>query len=220
MDIIGILGGAFDPIHFGHLRLAEELGEALGMAEVRFIPTANPPHRSQPMASAVQRAAMVQLAIAGNPKFRLDNREISRNLEHGNPSYTIDTLLSLHEESGGHTAFCLILGSDAFLGLSGWHRWDELLNYCHIVVAHRPNALFTPDKLPLPLQQTWEKCLTTSVNDLKNKSAGHILLQPITALDISATRIRQDLKSNKSVRYLVPDMVVDYIRAQQLYIQA
>lgn len=220
MRLVGILGGAFDPIHFGHLRMAEELGEALEMVEVRFIPTASPPHRPQLSATAEQRVAMLHLALAGNSKFHLDDREIRRYLEHGTPSYTIDTLLSLHEESDGQTAFCLILGSDAFLGLSGWHRWDELLNHCHIVVAHRPNAGLTFDALPTSMQGVWNACHTASINDLKNKPNGHILVRPITALDISATRIREDLKSGKSVRYLLPDTVIDYIKTQQLYIRA
>jgi nicotinate-nucleotide adenylyltransferase len=218
LQLVGILGGAFDPIHFGHLRLAEELSEALGMDEVRFIPTANPPHRASTAASVAQRVEMVALALQGNPKFVCDDTEIRRYAEHHLPSYTIDTLLSLHEESDGNTAFCLLLGSDAFLRLTSWHRWDELLDYCHIVVAHRPNSALSPEGFPPALRQAWEAHGTTSVQDLRNRAAGHIMLRPITALDISATRIRQDIELGKSPRYLLPDAVLDYIKTQRLYL--
>ena len=212
--LIGILGGTFDPIHFGHLRMAQELAEALNLREVRFIPAALPPHRNQPKTPASHRAAMVRLAIAGNPKFTLDERELKRS----GASYTVDTLLSLREDLGKDVSLCLLMGSDAFLGLPGWHRWDELLTLCHIVVAHRPNTPPQPGNMPVPLTALWEKSATTRIEDLAAKNAGHILLQHITPLDISATSIREDLKQNTSPRYLMPDAVIDYIHAQQLYI--
>lgn len=212
--MIGILGGTFDPIHFGHLRMAQELAEALHLSEVRFIPAALPPHRNPPKTPASQRAAMVRLAIAGNPQFSLDERELKRN----GASYTIDTLLSLREDMGQNVSLCLLMGSDAFLGLAGWHRWHELLTFSHIVVAHRPNTAPQPGNMPAPLAALWEKSATTHIEDLAEKNAGHILMQHITPLDISATSIREDLQQNISPRYLMPDAVIDYIHAQQLYI--
>lgn len=218
MDRIGILGGAFDPIHFGHLRMAQELADALGLTEVRFIPTASPPHRPQSHTPAADRFAMVELAIAGNPLFRSDHCEIRRHAEEQTPSYTIDTLLSLEQASGGKNSFCLLLGGDAFLGLPSWHRWGELLEHCHIVVAHRPHSALQPEHLPQPLKDLWDTSGTLRVQDLHGRPSGCLMLQPITALDISATRIRQDMKRGKSPRYLLPDAVLDYIQAQKLYL--
>lgn len=218
MNTIGILGGAFDPIHFGHLRMGQELADALGLAEVRFIPTGHPPHRPQPQSDAEHRIAMVRLAIENNAKFRCDDREIRRCAEQRKPSYTLDTLLSLEEEFGKDTALCLLLGGDAFLGLPTWHRWQELLGHCHIVVAHRPNTVLQPQSLPQPLKVLWGKSGTQKAEDLARNKVGCIFMQPITALDISATHIREDLKQGKSPRYLLPDAVIDYIRTQKLYL--
>ena len=217
MQLIGILGGAFDPIHFGHLRMAQELADALALTEVRFIPTAYPPHRPQSQSSEIHRLAMVRLAIHDNPQFLCDDREIRRYSEQQKPSYTIDTLHSLEQSASSETALCLLLGADAFLGLSTWHRWEELLQHCHIVVAHRPNTGLQPEDFPQPLKVMWEKSATSDVEALKRKKNGYMLMQPITALDISATRIRNDLKQGKNPRYLLPDAVIDYIHNQDLY---
>jgi nicotinate-nucleotide adenylyltransferase len=218
LQLTGILGGAFDPIHLGHLRLAQELADTLNLAQVRFIPTASPPHRPQPQTSAADRLAMVQLAIDDNALFHCDDREVRRYAELQQPSYTIDTLLSLNQEIGAQTALCLLLGGDAFLGLTSWHRWQELPDYCHIVVAHRPHAVLQPETLPEPLKGLWKQSGTFEAEDLRTEKSGRIFMQPITALDISATRIRQDLKQGKSPRYLLPDTVIDYIRTQKLYL--
>ena len=216
--MIGIMGGTFDPIHFGHLRMAQELLEALNLNEVRFIPAATPPLKNQPIASASDRAAMVRLAIAGNPQFNLDERELIRS----GTSYTIDTLLSLrHElegqELGADVPLCLLMGSDAFIGLPNWLRWQEFLNYCHIVVAHRPNIAPNPEAMPAPLRTLWKKSATTRIEDLTEKATGHILMHHITPLDISATKIREDLNRSIAPRYLMPDCVIDFIHNRQLY---
>ena len=215
MQVTGILGGTFDPVHYGHLRMAQELADALNLSEVRFIPAASPPHRDQPAASASHRALMVNLAIAGNPTFSLDKRE----LERSGASYTIDTLFSLREELGPDISLCLLMGSDAFLGLSSWHRWNELLTYAHIVVAHRPNAPPQPENMAEPLKALWMQTATTRIEDLAEKNAGYIFMQRITPLDISATAIRTGINKNKSPRYLAPDEVIDYIHTHQLYIE-
>jgi nicotinate-nucleotide adenylyltransferase len=211
--MIGILGGTFDPIHFGHLRMAQELLEALNLSEVRFIPAATPPLKNQPIASASDRTAMVRLAIESNSQFNLDERELRRS----GTSYTVDTLLSLRKGLGADVSLCLLMGSDAFLGLPNWLRWQELLNYCHIVVAHRPNFAPEPAAMPAPLRTLWEKSATTRIEDLTKKTAGHILMQHITPLDISATKIREDLNHNIAPRYLMPDCVIDFIHSRQLY---
>jgi nicotinate-nucleotide adenylyltransferase len=214
--MIGILGGTFDPIHFGHLRMAQELLEALNLSQIRFIPAATPPLKNHPVASTDDRAAMLRLAIAGNSKFSLDERELGRS----GTSYTIDTLLSLRQELGTDVSLCLLMGSDAFLGLPNWQRWQELLNYCHIVVARRPSVAPSADAMPDQLKALWEKSVTTRIEDLTRKAAGHILMQHITPLDISATRIREDLSHNLTSRYLMPDCVVDFIHGRQLYASA
>jgi nicotinate-nucleotide adenylyltransferase len=138
---VGILGGTFDPIHHAHLRLALEAWMACGLDHVRFIPSATPPHRTAPGASAVHRLAMVELAIAGNPAFVADRRELDRAM----PSYTIDTVASLRTDLGAARPLCLIVGADAFALFETWRRWRELLDQVHLIVAHRPGFAVTPD---------------------------------------------------------------------------
>ncbi len=213
MKLIGILGGTFDPIHYGHLRMAQELLQALKLDEVRFIPAANPPHRNQPATSASHRAEMLHLAIAGNPQFSLDDRELQR----GGLSYTVDTLLSLRKELGKSVSLSLLLGSDAFLGLTSWRRWDELLSLAHIVAAHRPHAAPNPKNMADLLKALWQQHTTTSIEDLARASCGKILLHHITPLDISATQIREELAQGLSPRYLVPESAINYITTHQLY---
>lgn len=210
--LIGLLGGTFNPIHFGHLRMAQELTEALKLTEVRFIPSANPPHKRMPTVSAQQRAEMVQLAIADNPLFKLDTRELERT----GASYTIDTLISAREELGENASLCLLMGSDAFTKLDSWHRWEELLNYCHIILVQRPSSRVqakVSDQLTAFLTANY----TENVDDLAEKTAGYIHMQQITAQDISATNIREKLASGKTAKYLMPDAVLAYIQQQQLY---
>ena len=212
MHLVGILGGTFNPIHLGHLRMAQELADALNLSEVRFIPAANPPHKNMPTVSAKHRAAMVQLAIAGNPIFTLDTCE----LERMGVSYTIDTLISLREELGADAALCLIMGSDAFVHLNTWARWHELLIYCHIILVQRPNTSQQP-KLPNELAMLLQDHYTEDLEDLFNKTAGYIHMQAITPLDISSTKIREALKKGTSTNYLIPESVITYIVTHKLY---
>lgn len=207
--MIGIFGGTFDPIHHGHLRVALELYQQLSLDEVRFIPCRQPPHRSMPQANDAQRLAMLQLAIAGQAGFVIDERELQRD----GPSYMVDTLASVRAEVG-ETPVCLIVGADAFAKLAGWHRWTQLIELAHIVVAHRPgNAFLLEDELLALYQQhqveeAWR---------LAGVPAGHILRCQVTQLDISSVTIREQLASGHSVRYLVPEDVREYIQQQALY---
>jgi len=210
--LIGLLGGTFNPIHYGHLRAAQELAEVLNFSELRFIPAANPPHKPAPEVSAGHRAAMVELAITNNPLFKLDTRELART----GASYTFDTLISLREELGKEVSLCWILGSDAFVKLNTWHRWKELLNHCHIILVQRPNTENQP-KLPDELAAFLQENYTENVDDLHEKSAGYIHMQAITPLDISATKIRETLKTGHSARYLIPYNVIEYIKTHKLY---
>ncbi len=213
MRLVGLLGGTFNPIHFGHLRMAQELAEALQLSEVRFIPSANPPHKAAPKVSAEHRAAMVKTAIADNPLFKLDSREMDRT----GASYTIDTLISLREELGAKTAICLFMGSDAFVNLNTWHRWQELLNYCHIALVQRPNPRPAQPKLAVNLEILLHDHYTENSLAFATKSAGFIHMQKITALDISSTGIREMLERGETPRYLMPENVIDYIKQHQLY---
>ena len=213
MRLTGLLGGTFNPIHFGHLRMAQELAEALQLNEVRFIPSSSPPHKATPEVSAEHRAEMVKIAIADNPQFKFDDRELQRK----GASYTIDTLISLREELGTKTAICLFMGSDAFIKLDTWHRWQELLNFCHIILVQRPN--FSPEypKLPENLEILLRDHYTENALNLATKATGFIHMQKITALDISSTKIREMFKRDQTPRYLVHEKLIDYIKQHQLY---
>lgn len=213
MQSIGIFGGTFDPIHFGHLRMAEELRVQLGLKQVRLFPSAQPPHRDETHTSAEHRAAMVELAIAGNPAFVLDRRELERN----GPSYTVDTLRSLREECGDTTPLILFIGSDAFFSLTSWHRWRELPELAHIAVAFRPGTALHEDALPLELRSLWQRHQTERVADLHDTPAGKMLWQSVTALDIASSRIRDAYTRGFSTRYLMPETVRDYIESHHLY---
>ena len=214
MRLVGLLGGTFNPIHFGHLRMAQELAEALNLAEIRFIPAANPPHKDEVNVSAKHRAAMVNIAIQSNPLFSLDESELKRE----GASYTLDTLISLRESLGGETALCLIMGSDAFVKLNTWHRWHKLLDYAHIVLVQRPSTQ-PQEKLPAELETVLQDHYTEQHLDLSKENAGFIIMQTISAQEISATQIRNLLKNGQSVRYLLPNEVIEYIQQHQLYQQ-
>jgi len=212
-ELIGVLGGTFDPIHFAHLRLAEELADALQLSQVRFVPASIPPHRARPGVSARHRLEMARLACADNPRFVVDDRECRRT----GPSYTVDTLLELRAELGSQCTLCLLMGVDAFLGLTTWSRWEALFELAHIVVAHRPGFTVDATGLRGALVQQFELRAATSASHLRGATAGLIHLQAVTALDISATAIRSAIREHRSPRYLIPDAVLDYIQGASLY---
>jgi len=213
MRLIGLLGGTFNPIHFGHLRMAQELAETLQLDEVRFIPSANPPHKALPSVDAKHRTEMVRIAIKDNPIFKVDERELERN----GASYTIDTLTSIKDELDQKTALCLILGSDAFVKLNTWHRWQELLQYCHIVLVQRPSVLHAELKLAENLEQLLRDHYTEDPAELASRGSGFIHMQKITALDISSTSIREMFKEEQTPRYLMYDQQIEYIKQHHLY---
>lgn len=206
--MIGVLGGTFDPIHFGHLRPALELYELLGLEELRFIPCHIPPHRGTPAVSAEHRLAMVERAIVGVSGFQVDPREILRP----GPSYTVDTLLELRREIGPGLPLALLMGADAFAGLPSWYRWREILGLANLVVAQRPGDAARPSA-------TWldAASVVDSPTALRARASGKVLFQPVTQLDISATRIRACLSAGRSARYLLPDDVCEYIAEHDLY---
>ncbi|MHB8914281.1 MAG: nicotinate-nucleotide adenylyltransferase [Thiobacillus sp.] len=215
MQAIGIFGGTFDPIHYGHLRLAEEMAAALNLREVRFIPSGLPPHRAAPQTTALHRLEMVRRAITGNPCFVLDEREVQRTEQHARPSYTVDTLNELRAEVGPAQPLCLLLGADAFLGLPSWHEWRRLFELAHIIVAERPGTALQhalPQDLQAEVTKRWVEAADAHVG-----AAGKVLGLQMTPLAISARAIREALAAQKSVRYLLPDAVLDYLQQQQLY---
>ena len=212
--MIGVFGGTFDPIHFGHLRSALEICESLGLKEIRFVPCRIPPHRDEPLADPMQRLAMVRAALAGQPDMILDDREIKRE----GPSYMIDTLESLRSELTTEP-LCLILGMDAFMGLSSWHRWQELLTLAHLVVMHRPGKSLhdVNSKQAAEVTTLLNSRQVKDIKALQTKAAGSIFLHPISQLDISASKIREMVAKGKNPRYLLPDVVLQMIKVQKIY---
>jgi len=212
MQAIGILGGTFDPIHFGHLRLAEEMAEAIGLERVLFIPAGRPPHRGAPRTEAAHRLEMVRRAVAGNPHFAADAREVTSP----RPSYTVDTLTGLRAELNQEQPLWLLLGADAFLELPTWHEWRQLFELANIAVAARPGARpLQFNDLTEPLKSEVLKRQVASSRAAG--PAGSVQLRQMTPLDISATAIRDTLARHGSARYLLPDAVLDYIHEHQLY---
>jgi len=211
---IGILGGTFDPIHFGHLRLAEEMLELANLRQIRFIPTGIPPHRNAPQVSAQHRSAMVRLAITDQPAFVLDEREVERTA----PCYTVNTLRELRAELGAAQPLCLLMGGDAFLQLHTWHEWEQLFGLAHIVVGYRPG--FTLEErihsATAELQRHYQQRLCAA-NALSQQPCGGITELAIPKLEISATDIRRRVAEGRTIRYLLPSAVANYIHQHQLY---
>ena len=206
---LGLFGGTFDPVHIGHLRGGLEVAEMMGLDELRLTPNARPPHRDTPHVSAHDRLAMVECAVEGVATLVVDARELQRD----KPSYTIDTLELMRAELAADDQLFLLLGWDAFCGLPTWHRWEELLQHCHILVLQRPDAdSEPPDALRnlLAARSVSDPLALTGPN-------GNIAFVWQTPLAVSATQIRQLLASGKSVRFLVPDAVLAYIDAHGLY---
>ncbi len=209
MKPIGIFGGTFDPIHFGHLRTAFELRQALDLAEMRFIPAGRPPHRGTPSCDPLHRLAMVRAATADQPGFAVDDREVRRD----GPSYMVLTLRELRAEAPARP-LCLVVGMDAFLGLPQWYEWREVLELAHVVVAHRPGWSAPADG---PLGELLATRGTQRVADLHDHLAGRIHVRPVTQLEISSTELRDLIVAGRDPRYLLPDAVRAIIRDTACY---
>lgn len=214
---LGVLGGTFDPIHLGHLRLAEEAREALGLERVRLIPAGQPPHRGAPGSTADDRLAMARRAIAGNPGLEIDDGEVRT----AQKSYTVPTLERLRAELGQQRPLVLILGADAFQGLPTWHRWGELFALAHIAVANRPgyapHGRRWPAVLSPELDDACRDRVAKAPAELGSRPAGRVIPFDMTPLAISASLIRDLLRGGHSARYLLPDTVLDYIDLHNLY---
>lgn len=204
MKTVAIFGGTFDPIHFGHLRTALELKQRLQLDEMRLMPCHVPPHRTKPHYGPIDRLRMVELAVAPEPELICDPREIQRE----GVSFMADTLETLREEFGEQTSLILVMGMDSFLSLPSWHKWEEIPQLAHIIVAARPGSVG-------PKQGIMGKFLhareAMNIAELRTSGFGRVLLQKMTPLDISATYIRELIEQKLSPRYLLPESVWDYM---------
>ncbi len=218
---LALLGGTFDPVHYGHLRFADDVRRALGLSEVRLVPARDPPHRAGPAASAAERLAMLRLAVAEFPGLVVDERELRR----AGKSYTVSTLEELRAEFPDRPLL-LLLGADAFIGLPSWHRWRDIFALAHVVVVERPGMSLEAN-LPAALLPIWRERLTTDPESLRSRTAGAIFVQPISPHAVSATTIRErlserntaDADESKKWHGLLPPAVLAYIELHHLYRQ-
>ncbi|WP_366935654.1 nicotinate-nucleotide adenylyltransferase [uncultured Microbulbifer sp.] len=209
LKTIALFGGTFNPVHFGHLRMALELKEALGFDEMRLLPSHQPAHRGEPEVSAEDRCAMLALALENCPELVLDDRELKR----AGATYTVDTLEELRSELGDDVSISFCMGLDSLLGLPGWHRWEKLVALAHLVVVTRPGW-------QLPREGEVAELLAQHRGDsshLASEAAGRILVREQTLLPISATAVRELIRHGRSPRFLLPERVLDYIQTHQLY---
>ena len=211
---IGLFGGTFDPVHFGHLRLAAEVREAFRLERVVFLPTGHPWQRSRDTyASGTHRVQMLGLAVAGEPSFSVDAREVRR----AGPTYSVDTLAEYRAESGPDAPLVFLCGTDAFARVETWHRWQSLFELAHFAVAVRADDHEWHSKGPGAIPKALWPRVTMSLRDLQSSPAGRIMTFAMTPLAISSTAIRGLVQARSSIRYLTPDPVVAYIHQHSLY---
>ena len=211
---LGLFGGSFDPVHFGHLRLAAELREAFALERVAFLPAGRPWQREGgTRASGEQRAAMLRLATAGDSGFTVDERELAREGE----TYTIDTLAEVRGEVGPDAPLVFLLGSDAFARIETWHRWESLFDFAHFAVAVRADDADWQARGPGAIPRSLWPRVSVNRRDLLSVPAGRIMTFSMTPLAISSTAIRDRVAGGSTIRYLTPDPVVGYIQQHSLY---
>ncbi len=207
--MIGIFGGTFDPVHYGHLKTVKHVRQQLELEQVRLVPLGQAVHREQPVATAEQRLEMLKAATDISTGMVVDDREINRP----GGSYSVDTLHSLKQDFPDKT-FCLIIGSDAFAGFPDWHQPDTILTLAHIVVMQRPETVFSSS---VEIEQLLKKHAAKEKTALHSREAGYILFQSVPQLDISSTQIRQLIGNGQPVDELLPQAVNKLIRQWQLY---
>lgn len=207
--MIGIFGGTFDPVHYGHIKPVLAVKQALGLEQIRFIPNRIPPHRESPWLNAGQRLALLELALHEYPDVIIDRRELYRD----GPSYMVDTLRSLQDDFP-RQGLVLIIGMDVLPGLPGWHHWQQLFALCHLVVTTRPG--FSIDDIAVQMNASDYRFLRQRMTDyadaLRQQVTGKILLKSVPQLDISATQIRQKLQSGEDISQWVPPQVAEKLR--------
>lgn len=213
---IGVFGGTFDPVHLAHLRCAEEAREQLGLDQVLFVPAADPPHKTrQRVTPARHRLAMVRLAVAGHPAFRVSPIECERR----GRSYTVDTLRALRARLPG-AALTLLIGLDAWREIGTWKDYRTLFSLADVGVWTRPPGRLVRPRALLPVAARGDFCYGSSQLELRHHTGTRIRFLTVTALDISATDIRQRSRSGRSIRYLVPEAVARYATREGLYRQS
>lgn len=212
--LTALFGGTFDPIHYGHLRPAISLAQEVGLKQIVLLPNKIPPHKPHPIATIKQRLTMLALAIEDMPLFTIDTREIAPN-DANRPSYTIDTLQQWRNENGKTASLAFIIGQDSLLNLPSWHKWQSLLDYCHLIICQRPNYAARTDNVEF--QQWIDKNRTNNVKHLHDSAQGYIYFSHTPLEDISATQIRQKIKDQQSCEDLLPLKVRQYIQQQGLY---
>jgi len=207
-----IFGGTFDPVHYGHLRAAWEARELLGADEIRFVPAGVPPHRPEPVTEAAHRLAMLKRGIGQDAGFCIDEREIRRP----GPSYMVDTLAELRQESGS-SPLVLLIGQDSANALDHWHRWEDIFSFAHLAIMARAGDVQRYSK---PLAGVLRQRSVASPEDLPGEPGGKVLGIQVTSLAISSSSIRSIVSGGRSPRYLMPPAVLDYISTHGLYTDA
>ncbi|WP_199774084.1 nicotinate-nucleotide adenylyltransferase [Thiomicrorhabdus sp. Milos-T2] len=205
MKLIGINGGTFDPVHYGHLRPALEVMQKLGLEQVRFVPCYQPVHKNQPQVSAEQRSDMIRLAIQNQPQFVLDTIEMDK----GGPSYMVETLALLKEQYPDN-GLVLMMGTDAFAKFDSWYEWQNILELANILVMHRPGD-------SVPQKGNGGEIYRQYFVDEFSEMFGQIRDMSVTQLDISSTLVRESLQAGMSAEYLLPPCVMQYINKHGLY---
>lgn len=209
---IGIFGGTFDPVHYGHLRAALEALESLKLRDFRLLPAGTPPHRANTFASAEHRLAMLNLALSRYPELQVDDREVRRV----GSSFMVDTLKEIRAEEG-EAPILLMIGQDAANVLDQWHEWEALFDLAHLVIMRRPESKHIYSGA---LFEQVQPRLVSDPEQLRDSPAGLILPLEVTQLAISSTEIRRQIQAGLSPRFLLPDPVIDYILEKGLYQQS
>lgn len=214
MAALGLFGGTFDPVHFGHLRLATELAEAFRLERVVFIPAGLPYHRGRTAhASSEERLTMLKLAVARDPRFDVDDRELRRE----GATYSYDTLAEIRAERGPDAPLVFLLGSDAFAKIDAWHRWTELFDLAHFAVAIRGDDAAWATKGPGAFpREVWPR-ITLNLREMLSAPSGKVMTFAMTPLAISSTALRELAAQGSSIRYLTPDPVVEFVRSHRIY---
>lgn len=205
-----LMGGTFDPVHFGHLRPAEEVRAAVGADQALLVPCGDPPHRDAPDTPAEHRLAMVRAAAEDRPTVGVLDWEVRSE----GPSYTVRTLEWLRERLGPRP-IVTIIGSDAFTQLHHWHQWERLIDLTHVAAVRRPGTSL--DGLEPPLAEALAGRWSSEPADLRAQSGGRAMAFDVTRLDISATAIRELMAAGRSPRFLLPRTVEDYLATHDLY---
>jgi len=210
---IGLYGGTFNPIHIGHLRTAEEIRERFKMKEVVFIPSANPPHKDcKDLVDPMHRLKMASLAVTGNPCFTVSEVEVHRR----GKSYSIDTIRQIKEQAPDDQ-FAFIMGLDAFLEIDTWHKYAEILAECDFIVTSRPGPPKVSLKNSIPEKVRADFKRKGSGREFMHASGTRLVFTDVTDINLSATAIREMVRTGRSVRYLMPRRIMDYVQEHGLY---